>query len=188
MTNLKFEDPRAENASVEFDEEQLAPTYKLLWGVPGRSNALNIAARLGLDPAVIAAARRRLGAGVAAANEAIEELEEIQEQLQQEEMAAWAVEAGINDTKAHITAVRDLVKKTQAELGAARRLKVKEVESAARQLLKSLKLERKARQKGNVASEIIAAGIKLVEENIADDDWAQQQRQAQQEAQEVEAA
>jgi hypothetical protein len=68
----------------------------------GRSNALNIAARLGLDTRVIAAARRRLGVGVAAANEAIEELEKVQDQLQQEETAAWAVDAGINETKVGI--------------------------------------------------------------------------------------
>jgi hypothetical protein len=48
--------------SAEFDEATLAPTYRLVWGVPGRSNALNIAARLGIPEAVVQAARGLLGA------------------------------------------------------------------------------------------------------------------------------
>ncbi len=48
------------NAAVGFDEQTLAPTYALRLGVPGASAGINIAQRIGLDPAIVAAARQQL--------------------------------------------------------------------------------------------------------------------------------
>ncbi|KAL4459148.1 hypothetical protein ABPG75_014013 [Micractinium tetrahymenae] len=90
LTSLKYEDERFENASVEFDEVKLAPTYRLLWGIPGRSNALNIAERLGLDRAVVEAARDKLGSAVAETNNTIAELEGLRRRAEQDEVAEEA--------------------------------------------------------------------------------------------------
>jgi DNA mismatch repair protein MutS2 len=72
---LKYEDHRFENASVEFDETTLSPTYRLLWGIPGRSNALSIALRLGLKPEVVAEAKTQVGEATDEVNQVIAGLE-----------------------------------------------------------------------------------------------------------------
>ena len=50
---LKYKDSRFENVSVSFDEESLKPTYTLNWGIPGRSNALTIASKFGINKKII---------------------------------------------------------------------------------------------------------------------------------------
>ncbi|MBD2076447.1 endonuclease MutS2 [Phormidium sp. FACHB-592] len=72
---LKYQDDRFENASVEFDDVLLSPTYRLLWGIPGRSNALTIARRLGLDASVVEQAQALVGGASEDVNQVIAGLE-----------------------------------------------------------------------------------------------------------------
>ena len=50
---LKYSDNRFENVSVAFDEESFKPRYTLNWGIPGRSNALSISRRIGIDEKIL---------------------------------------------------------------------------------------------------------------------------------------
>ena len=72
---LKYQDERFENASVEFDDVSLSPTYRLLWGIPGRSNALTIAQRLGLSAEIIEQAKTYVGGASQEINDVIAGLE-----------------------------------------------------------------------------------------------------------------
>ena len=72
---LKYQDSRFENASVEFDDNSMQPTYRLLWGIPGRSNALTIAQRLGLLPEIVEEAQTYVGGASQDVNQVIAGLE-----------------------------------------------------------------------------------------------------------------
>ncbi|MEG4324180.1 endonuclease MutS2 [Microcoleus sp. herbarium5] len=72
---LKYQDSRFENASVEFDDNSMQPTYRLLWGIPGRSNALTIAKRLGLLTEIVEEAQTYVGGASQDVNQVIAGLE-----------------------------------------------------------------------------------------------------------------
>ncbi len=77
-----------ENASVEFDTETLSPTYRILLGVPGMSNALYIASRIGLRAEIVADARAFLSNREIETGELLQQIEQSRRQAREAETAA----------------------------------------------------------------------------------------------------
>ena len=91
LTPLKYfaiRHPEIKTASMEFDLASLSPTFRVIEGVPGRSNAFIIAERLGLAPELIERAREFLSAGEIRAEDIIDELHRERHALVEQREAA----------------------------------------------------------------------------------------------------
>ena len=134
--------PGIETASVEFDSEKLTPTYRLLFGIPGRSNALLIAERLGLPKDVVLRAREELGPHEVSVEEMIGQLQEKQARLDALEEQLFAEKEEVNLIKRELEErlFRLEAEKEKALAAADRKAQriIHEAEEAARAYIKKI--------------------------------------------------
>ena len=128
------ETPGVMNASVEFDAETLAPTYRLAVGLPGRSNAIAIAARLGMPRDVLEQARQ-------AAGPEQERVGDLLADLQRERDRASAARLAVEQAAAEAEALRSRYAGELAELDLERAALRDAARSEAEQELASLRTE-----------------------------------------------
>ncbi len=113
------ETPGVRNASVEFDLATLRPTYRLILGLPGRSNALAIATRLGLSQEIIEDARTMVTTEDLVADDLLDEIHRTREDIRRQQ--------------ATITSMRETMEAERSELS----LKLNEVEDERRNIIAS---------------------------------------------------
>lgn len=105
-----------ENASCEFDVDSLKPTYKLLIGVPGRSNAFAISRRLGLSESVIARANEILSDEDVKFEDVITDLEQSRAEAQSERDYAKRMKNELTVMRQEIEAERKKLKESKARI------------------------------------------------------------------------
>jgi DNA mismatch repair protein MutS2 len=123
---LSESDPRFRNAGMEYDLEHLRPTFRLRDGVPGRSYALDIAARMGLPEPLLGRARELLGGTTLGLEEVLRNLEQREETLAQASAALEGAKRELDDAR------RELEEQAGDQRAAAQALTRRERELALR--------------------------------------------------------
>ena len=160
--------PGMQNASVEFDPITLAPTYRLIMGLPGRSNALEIAARLGLPEEVLERARGRLNRQDVRVDDLIRNLEETRRQAEAELERARSLRQENERLQAQLRAAQEeLAARRQGMLEKARE-EARRVVAAARREADAIleELRRQQREGGLEQARLVRRRLERYREEL----------------------
>ena len=121
-----------ENASCEFDVETLAPTYRLLVGIPGKSNAFAISRRLGLPQEIIQKASDRVSAENVRFEDVLTKLEAQRQEMEKEQGKAAQLRREMEEAAAKAQAYRDSLQKEKEKNEAAAKAEARAILEDAR--------------------------------------------------------